>query len=331
MSDLSGISGRKIAPRPTKSGRSATVVGEAVVDLVQEPDGRYTAHPGGSPLNVAVGLARLGHRTRFAGRLAAASFGRRLREHLAVNGVDLGLAVEAPQPATLAVVSLDQAGGADYDFYVAGTADWQWTSDELAGVLDGTGLLHTGSLACFLRPGADHVAALLKAAAGQGVLTSFDPNIRPGLLAGPDQARQRVAELLPATHLLKASDQDAGWLYPDRPLDQVARSWLAAGARLVVLTRGAAGATAWTQDATVEIPAPAVTVVDTIGAGDAFTAGLLAGLLAAGVTGPEQLVGLTRADLAELVQAAAVAAAITCTRPGADPPTAAEVAAWQTN
>src|SRR5919197_2077858 len=141
-----------------------TVLGEAVVDLVEPAEpGLYRVRPGGSPLNVAVGLARLGHPTALLARISGDAFGRMFRQHLAASGVDLSRLVEASQPSTLAVASVDTAGVASYDFWVDGTADWQWTPDELAGPLpDGIVALHTGSMALEAAPGAEVIAGLLR-------------------------------------------------------------------------------------------------------------------------------------------------------------------------
>ncbi|MEV4758506.1 carbohydrate kinase [Micromonospora sp. NPDC049559] len=292
-----------------------TVVGEAVVDLVQSPDGRFTAHPGGSPLNVAVGLARLGLPTRLIARFSTNAFGRRLREHAEANGVDLGHAVTAAEPATLAVVSLAADGAAAYDFYLAGTADWQWRPAELAGALDHGGILHTGSLAAFLDPGAEHIAETLRAARDRGMVISLDPNVRPGLIGTPEQARARVERLVRHAHVVRASDEDVAWLYPGEPVGDVLQRWRDLGAALAIVTLGPDGAVAATGAGPLRQPAPVVEVVDTIGAGDAFTAGLLAALSRSG-PGPSW----HRDDIAAAMRFAVEVAALTCTRAGADPP-----------
>ncbi len=290
-----------------------TVLGEAVVDLVQGPDGRFTAHPGGSPLNVAVGLARLGVPATLLARFSTSRFGRILRAHADANGVDLRHAVDTDDPATLAIASLADDGVATYDFYVDGTADWQWRDDELSPALTGRGILHTGSLAVFRFPGADRVADALRTARAEGALISIDPNIRPGLLGTPAQARARVEELIRLAHLVKASEEDGAWLYPGRPVEDVLRHWRDLGAALAVVTLGAGGALALSGTRTFRQPAPAVEVVDTIGAGDAFTAGLLADLSRAADGWSDDVV-------AAALRYAVEVAAVTCTRAGADPP-----------
>ncbi|WP_341720986.1 carbohydrate kinase [Micromonospora sp. FIMYZ51] len=302
------------------TGATVTVLGEAVVDLVQEPDGRFIAHPGGSPLNVAVGLARLGVPTTLLARFSTSRFGRWLRGHADTNGVDLRHAVDTADPATLAIASLTDTGVATYDFYVEGTADWQWRAEELAPALTGRGILHTGSLAVFRAPGADRLADALRTARDRGALVSLDPNIRPGLVGTPAEACARIDNLVRLAHVVKASEEDIGWLYPDRPVEDVLRHWQELGVVLAVATLGARGAVAVSGARTFRQPAPVVDVVDTIGAGDAFTAGLLAGLSQAPPDRPD-------AEIATALRYAAEVAAITCTRAGADPPYRHDVAA----
>jgi fructokinase len=301
-----------------------TVLGEALVDLVDSGDQRtFTAHLSGSPLNVAVGLARLGQPTQFLARFSQDTFGRRLRDFAERNGVGLTGAVDAPEPSTLAVVNLDEHRKARYDFYLDGSADWQWRPDELV-VPDGTTILHAGSLTSWTPPGAEHVLALLRRAR-PAALISYDPNVRPALLGTPARARPLVEPAVAAAHIVKASDDDTAWLYPgEQPADTAAR-WLDLGAGVVVITRGAGGAVAYRRAADpLERPARPVRLVDTIGAGDAFTAGLLDALARAGV---RDAASLGTADLGGALDEAVLVAALTCERAGADPPTAAEVAA----
>lgn len=299
-----------------------TVIGETLIDLVHTRDRSFEALPGGSPLNVAVGLARLDQPAALMARLADDAFGRILREHAKSNGVDLSAAVDAHERATLAVVTLDEVGRATYDFYSAGTADWQWTDAELAGLPAGTGILHTGSLAAWTEPGADRIAALVEKVRGD-VLISYDPNVRPKLLGRPERTRPLVERSVAAAHVVKASDDDVRWLYPDESVEDAARRWLAAGPELVVITRGAAGASAFTR-AGIDISRPGIPIrlVDTVGAGDAFSAGLLDAIATRGLGRPDRLAGIAERQLAEILDRAILAAAITCERAGADPPSA---------
>ena len=303
-----------------------TVLGEALIDLVADDTGAYFARPGGSPYNVAIGLARLGIRTSLMARLADNAFGRQLRRHAEASGVDLSVAPVALEPTTLAVVSLDEAGQAAYDFYLEGTADWQWTAAETAGLPGDTAVLHFGSIASWTAPGCERIHARAQDARSAGsVLVSYDPNVRPLLLGDPARGRDLVEPDVAIAHVVKASSEDLGWLYPDAGIEPVAASWLGLGARLVVVTHGAEGATAYQPDGSaVHRPGRATRVVDTVGAGDAFTAGLLAALVERSLHTPDRLARLTADALAALLDAAALVSSLTGERVGADPPTAAE-------
>jgi fructokinase len=308
------------------------VAGEALVDLVAEADGRYRAVPGGSPANVAVGLSRLDVRTHMLARLGTGRFGRIIREHLSRNGVGLDLAVDASEPATLAVVSLDADGRAAYDFYVDGTADWGWSPAELPVSLPaGTTALCTGSLAVALEPGATAITDLMRRAGAAGVSVVLDPNLRPALLGERAAARRRLEAQVALADVVKVSDEDLAWVAPEQsPADTAAR-WLDLGPAMVVVTQGAAGALALTLGgARAVVPAYPVEVLDTVGAGDAFTAGLVDALGAHDLLGGVARGRLSRcsdATLRDVVERATLVAALTCARRGADPPTAAEVAA----
>lgn len=306
------------------------VIGEALIDLVSTGTAAatgergYLAHPGGSPYNVAIGLARLGNRATLLARLSGDAFGRQLRSHAQVNGVDLSLAVEAGEPSTLAVVSLDAARNATYDFYRTGTADWQWSAAELDRIPAGTGWVHTGSLASWTSPGAELIEARLTELAATSVV-SFDPNIRPLLLDDHRAAVARIERLVALSTVVKASAEDLEWLYPDEPIPDVLRRWRAAGPSLVVVTDGGRGAqVAAGDDQPFTVAARPVEVVDTVGAGDAFMAGLINALDGGGVlrtTAPDQ------AQVRPAIHEAIVVAALTCARAGANPPTGAELTA----
>jgi fructokinase len=306
------------------------VAGEALVDFVPAGgDGVFRAAPGGSPANVAVGLARLEVPTRLLARIADDLLGHRLRAHLDANGVDLSFAVRAAEPTSLAIVAVGRDGVVEYDFRVDGTADWQWRDAELAGALDGRVVaLHAGSLALTMPPGADVLQRLL-AGARQAMTVSYDPNCRPLLMGSPDAVRGRIEGLVALADVVKASADDLAWLLPGRPPEQVAESWLARGPSLVVITLGPGGLLAATRQAGVlRRPGRVVQVADTVGAGDACMAALLAGLHRRGLLGAPRrpaLQALDEATVAALADEAVAGAAITCTRPGADPPTAAEL------
>lgn len=302
-----------------------TVIGEALVDLIDSGDHRtFTAHLSGSPLNVAVGLARLGEPTEFMARFSGDTFGRQLREYAGRNGVRLTNAVDATEPSTLAFVNLDQHGKAKYDFYAAGGADWQWSVEELT-IPPETRILHAGSLTSWLPPGDAHVVRAMHRARAD-MLISYDPNVRPPLLGDPERARPLIEHAVAAAHIVKASEDDVGWLYPGERLDDIARQWLGRGPVAVVITRGGRGAVAYRAGAeSIVRPARRIQLVDTVGAGDAFTSGLLSALARAGA---HDAATLAKVDLGAAVDEANIAAALTCERAGADPPTAAELAAY---
>jgi fructokinase len=304
-----------------------TVIGEALIDLVPRADpGSYQAQPGGSPFNVAIGLARLGHRTALMARLADNAFGNLLRAHAGAEGLDLGAAPLATEPTTLAVVGLDRDGRANYDFYLQGTADWQWSEAELARQPEDTAVLHTGSLASWTSPGSEVIyTATAKLHQGDRTLISYDPNVRPALLGEPAAGRERVERFVGVAHVVKASSEDVEWLYPDSPLGEVAECWLALGALLVIITDGPRGAEFFQPGRPpAHRPGQEVTLADTIGAGDAFTAGLLGGLARRGLVTPDLLRRCPPGLIADVVDEAVLVSALTCERVGADPPYAAD-------
>ena len=312
--------------------QTVTVIGEALIDLVPgDSPLEFTATPGGSPYNVAIGLARLGQDTTLMARLADNAFGRILRGRAVAEGIDLSASAQAEEPTTLAVVSLDTEGQAAYDFYFDGTADWQWTAEETRHAPASTTVLHFGSIASWTSPGAAHVIELARRMRARGdVLVSYDPNIRPSLLADREHARRMVERGIRNAHVAKASAEDLGWLYPGQPWEEVAQHWLQLGAVLVLITAGANGAHAFTATGPpLYRPAPDVRVADTVGAGDSFTAGLLASLIRRQWQAPERLAQCTAEELSAVLDDAITVSAITCERTGASPPTLAELADWR--
>jgi fructokinase len=303
-----------------------TVVGEALIDLVEEGSGRYRAYPGGFAANVAVALARLGTPCSLLARVSDDALGRQLTAHLAGNGVSLRDVVRAAELTTLAMLNLDSDARASYSFYFNGTADWQWTTAELPGTLPpDVQALHAGSLALALEPGAHAIEKLLAAERARGQVTiSIDPNIRPALAAAHADEVARVERQLALAHVVKASDEDTGWLYPGASVDDVARTWQRLGPRIVVITLGERGAYALGPDGTGQLrPARPTRIVDTVGAGDAFCAGLLDALGRRGLlggAGTAALDRLTAGELAEVVDWSIVIATLACERAGADPP-----------
>jgi fructokinase len=309
---------------------TVTVIGEAVVDLLPAgPPRTFQAVPGGSPYNVAVGLARLGHRATLMARLADTAFGRVLRDHARAEGIDLHAAPQAAEPSTLAVVTLDDCARASYDFYLDGTADWQWTAEETGRAPQDTAVLHFGSIASWTPPGDARIAELARRMRDRGdVLVSYDPNVRPGLLADHRHGQRAVERAIGLAHLVKASTDDVAWLYPDQAADEVARHWLGLGATAVVITSAADGARACTaQGGWVRRPALDVAVVDTVGAGDSFSAGLIGSLISRDRHTPGALARCPADQLSAALDDAILVASLNCERRGNDPPTAADVAA----
>jgi fructokinase len=311
------------------SPAGVTVIGEALIDLV--PGGQpqaYHAVPGGSPYNVAIGLARLGHQVTLMARLGDSAFGRLLRGRARAEGIDLGAAPHAAEPATLAVVSLNAEAQASYDFYLTGTADWHWTAEEIGRAPETTAVFHFGSIASWTPPGDARILALAEAMHGRGdVLISYDPNIRSQLLADHGQGQQMIERAVRLAHLVKASTDDIAWLYPGQAVPEVARRWLALGVAVVVITRSADGADAFRPGESVHRPARDVTVVDTVGAGDSFTAGLIASLIRRGRYTPGDLARCPGGQLSAALDDAMEVASLNCQRRGNDPPTLDDLAA----
>jgi fructokinase len=302
------------------------ICSEAVVDLVPDPSvpSRYDARPGGSGANTAVALARLGTPVAMLARLSGDGFGQLLRCHLVDNDVDVSHAVAAPEPSSVAITSVGPDGGADYRFLVAGTADWGWTDGELANLPADTVGVHGGSLALALAPGGAAVERMLHRARDTATV-SIDPNIRTSLIADLTTHRDTVERCVAGADLVKVSHEDLDALHPGEAATDVARRWARGGPALVVVTDGAGGSTALTAELEVRCPAVPVHVVDTIGAGDTFAAGLLDWLYRAGRLGG-RVAPLGATDLEAALRHAAQAAAITCSRAGADPPYRAELA-----
>ncbi|MGW4232041.1 carbohydrate kinase family protein [Streptomyces sp. NPDC004980] len=307
---------------------SIAVLGECVADIFEDPaqsdpDGlSLRAMPGGGPANTAVALARLGTPTRFLGRFSDDTFGTLFRARLNASGVDLTASVNASEPSTLAVADLDATGQAAYTFYANGAADWQWTDHELAeATKDDAVCLHTGSLALVSQPGGSRIEDHL-AQAREHATVSIDPNVRP-LLIPPSLYRERLPRWCAAADILRLSEEDCGILAPGAGFEEACDTWHAAGTRLIVITLGGRGALVSLDGTRVTVPAPPVVVVDTVGAGDSFTAGLLHRLAALGRLG-SRLDDLTLEDVTDACAFAAHVAALTCSVSGANPPWADE-------
>jgi fructokinase len=305
-----------VAPGAPVDRGLTLVVGEALVDIVVSPDGTSREHVGGSPANVAIGLARLGHRVELATYIGPDERGDRVRNHLQRDGVRLvDGSVRAPRTPT-ATATLDVDGAASYTF------DLAWDLPPTLGPGQATHV-HVGSIATGLEPGATHVRRIV-AQAREAATVSFDPNLRPAILGAPDAQRAGVEELVALSDVVKASDEDLAWLYGGVGVDEVLRRFAAMGPALVVCTLGGEGARAVVGDELVSVPPQPVQVIDTVGAGDSFMAALISGLLDAGLlAGRTGRAGLAAADhdaARPALERAIQVAAITCSRAGADPP-----------
>lgn len=294
----------------------ATVIGEALVDVIRETGGGTRRHAGGSPMNVAVGLARLGIATTLVTQLGDDDNGGIIVEHLRDSAVNLQPGSITSDRTSSATATLDESGAANYDFDL----DWNIATP----VLEGTDLLHTGSIGSILEPGASVVRSAF-ASANPSVLLSFDPNIRPAIMGQRDEVTRQVESLAARCHVVKMSDEDASWLYPKRSLDNIADQYISLGATVFAVTRGPNGCLIRTDTVDVRLPAPGVAVVDTVGAGDAFMSGLLFAILNSGLAGSILKGRLDAVDVEHIGLIALRSAAITVARAGANPPRAEEL------
>lgn len=292
------------------------VIGEALIDIVEAAGAAPEEHVGGSPANVALGLGRLGIPVRLRTALARDERGERIAAHLRASGVDIDPASFALDRTATALARLGPEGNASYEFDI----DWR-----LAGpvALGDARVLHVGSIGCYIEPGASAVRDAVRDAVrglAERARVSFDPNIRPALVGDRERAVAVTEDLVGVCDLVKLSDEDAAWLYPGSGADEVIDRFLALGARIVAITRGAEGAVLASRDAHVTVAPRPVHAQDTVGAGDTFMAALVAAL-AAGELGGDA------ASLRRAGETAAVAASLTVSRRGADLPTRAELGA----
>jgi fructokinase len=293
------------------------VCGEALIDMIQNGDGTQRAMPGGGPFNTARALARLGVPTRFLGRLSNDEFGRELAGLLEADGVGLELASVGPEKTTIAVAEVNSEGLAEYQFLIQGTSAPNLTYESIPEHLGAdVNALHLGTLGLVLEPMAETLLELVDRER-DGRLVMLDPNVRAGI--APDvEYRERLQHVIAESSIVKGSDTDLAWLYPECGYEEAADRLLGEGIALVVVTLGAQGAYGAHRDFRVSVKAPEVKVVDTIGAGDAFGAALLAWMHDHAAIQAD--VRLERDGLESALRYACLAAAITCTRPGADPP-----------
>jgi len=305
----------------SRSGDNLILVGgEALYDLVLEGDEELRAHPGGGPFNTARTIARLGGRVSYLGRLSTDRFGTTLRRMLADDAVLLDSVVATDDPTTLALAEVDRDGSAVYRFYEDGTSAPGLTPEAaLAALPTGVGFLHVGTLG--FEPMSEALQAVVDELADRAIV-AVDPNVRLVRITDPDRYRARLDRIIARSDVVKASEDDLAWMDPDRAAPAAARALLERGPSVVLLTRGAAGALVVGAGGDVEVPAPKVKVVDTIGAGDAFGGAFVAWWRS------RDLPRDRLADLDTVVEGArfaALVAAITCERPGASPPRLSEL------
>lgn len=298
----------------------ALVIGESLIDIVGPGE-----HVGGSPLNVAVGLGRLGRGVDLLTHIGDDAYGQRIAEHVKLAGTQLvpGSTTAARTPS--ARVTVDENGSADYVFDLA----WELSgTPEVAPPL----VVHTGSIAAVHEPGCLAVAALVDTYRVSATVT-FDPNVRPMLIVDRDLARERIERLVERSDVVKVSEEDLRWIDPERPPDVVARSWLASGPSIVAMTMAERGAAGFCAGGEVQVPAKAGQVVDTVGAGDAFMVGLIDALWTMDLLGADRRDELRRIGpdaLTTALRTAALLSALTVARAGADLPDRAAVDAAAT-
>lgn len=304
------------------------VAGEALVDLALDERGEIAGHPGGGPYNTARTLGRLEQPVAYLGRLSSDRLGRRLRAGLQDDGVSLAAVVDTDDPTTLALAEIDAGGAASYRFYSAGTSAAGLEPAAALAALDALAappaILHAGTLGLVLEPLASALEAVVDRVAGSALVV-IDPNVRPAATPDPRAYRARLARLRARTDVVKVSDQDLEWLDPSRPPQAAAAALLEPrpGPALVLLTRGAQGATALLRGGqAIDVPAPRVEVADSIGAGDAFAGGFIAWWHREGL-GREALADAAAVEAA--VAFACLVAGRTTERPGASPPRLSEL------
>ncbi|AXJ08668.1 carbohydrate kinase [Arthrobacter sp. PM3] len=298
------------APGPARPFLDVVVVGEALIDVVTSPEGTIE-YPGGSPANVAYGLGRLGVATGLLTAIGDDAHGAAIEKHLHSAGVTLLPGSYSLGRTASATATLAPDGSAAYDF------DISWALEPVAPACSPK-VLHTGSIATFLAPGAGAVKSFLQQCRHECTIT-YDPNIRPALLGSHAEAAAIFEDLVQLTDVVKLSDEDAHWLYPRKDLEDTAAHLLGLGAGLAVITQGAQGSLLATHAAQLNVPSVKSRVADTIGAGDSYMAALILGLLTRGTD------GFAPAVLEQLGRTASMAAAITVRRPGANPPTLEEL------
>jgi fructokinase len=294
------------------------LAGEALIDFVSTGDLAFQGYCGGSPMNTAIALARLGIPTGYLTQLSSDLFGRRLRQHLEHNDVDVRFVLTDPTPSTLAFVERDGAENR-YVFMATGSADRRYAPEPLPNLPPETAFLHFGSVALLGEPAATTITQIVEAHRGRMVIV-LDPNVRPTLIEDPNAYRARMDGWMGSAHVVKLSREDAVYLAGGRAVEAAVTQWLALGPQAVIVTDGAEGARLYRADDATDVPGFDVEVVDTIGAGDTFTAGVIASLARLDVRDAGGLDSVSVEDWRLALRFASAAAALACTRAGADPP-----------
>ena len=293
---------------------SIWVCGEVLIDLIPGADGVRVPHVGGGPANTAKALARLGHDVQFIDGISSDQYGVMSRKELLDDEVKLDLALKSDKPTCLAIVSLAENGGASYEFEIEGTATFDFSLDWLPDPSRyKPNVLHIGTLVTVIQPGADVLYDWAIRVAEFAPIV-FDPNIRPAVMGDRDKYQMAVEKWAAISSVIKVSDDDMAWLYPDQKYQDVAQRWISDGVALVVITRGADGLLGITADGSVEVPGVKIEVADTVGAGDTVGAIIVEAMIEKGI------LNLTDEVLKATLHRAAVAAGITCSRKGAQPP-----------
>jgi fructokinase len=293
---------------------SIWVCGEVLIDLIPGADGVRVPHVGGGPANTAKALARLGHDVQFIDGISSDQYGQMSRKELLDDEVKLDLALKSDKPTCLAIVSLGEHGGASYEFEIDGTATFDFSLDWLPDPSRyKPNVLHIGTLVTIIEPGADVLYDWAIRVAEFAPIV-FDPNIRPAVMGDRDKYQAAVEKWAAISSVIKVSDDDMAWLYPDQKYSDVAHRWINDGAALIVVTRGADGIVGITSDGAVEVPGVKIEVADTVGAGDTVGAIIVEAMIEKGI------LNLTGDVLKSVLHRAAVAAGITCSRKGAQPP-----------
>ncbi len=304
------------------------VCGEALMDVFAQADTptgtQLDARIGGSPLNVAIALARLAQPVGFFGAVSNGFLGQRLMRALIDEGVDIRAVARTPAPTTLSLVGLDAAGVPSYAFYGSGGADRQLEAAAFARLPANVRAIHVGSYATVVEPIASTLRTLVEREKGSALI-AFDPNIRLNVEPDRDAWLAQLDWMLPRCHLLKISDEDLALLFPGRDAEDFATHALARGTTALVVTRGAQGASVWSANAVASVPGVNVNVIDTVGAGDTFQAAMLTRLAETDALGAPALAGLSAVQWQDVLGFAARAAAITCSRRGADMPRRGEL------